>query len=99
MPRSDSFLDDIVLELAAQKLLENIGEALNQVRRTDPAMNAVIPNLHRYIGLRNHLSHGYDTVNYDVLWIIVIQEIPELARTLDEWLREAPDPDTGIPGA
>jgi len=93
----DSFRDDVVLELAVQKLLENIGEALSQVRRTDSTLSVVIPDMHRYIGLRNHLSHGYDSVNYDILWIIANQEVPDLARTLDELLRDAPDPNTGIP--
>jgi len=88
----DSYLDNIVLELAVQKLLENIGEALSQVRRSDPTMSEMIPDMHRYIGLRNHVSHGYDSVSYDILWAVAKEEVPKLASVPDRLLLVAPPP-------
>ncbi|MGB3306377.1 MAG: HepT-like ribonuclease domain-containing protein [Thermomicrobiales bacterium] len=89
----DSYLDNVVLELAVQKLLENIGEALSQIRRSEPTTSEMIPDMHRYIGLRNHVSHGYDSVSYDILWTVAKEEVPKLASVLDRLLLSAPPPE------
>jgi uncharacterized protein with HEPN domain len=34
------------------------------------------------IGLRNHLIHGYDQVDLDVLWQIIQADLPELVADL-----------------
>ena len=34
------------------------------------------------IGLRNRLIHGYDAVDFDILWQIVTEDLPPLIATL-----------------
>jgi uncharacterized protein with HEPN domain len=34
--------------------------------------------LHKIVGLRNRLIHGYDSIDYEMLWSVVVQKIPEL---------------------
>lgn len=36
-------------------------------------------------GLRNHLVHGYFSVDSELLWVAVTVEVPGLARTVHGW--------------
>lgn len=38
-------------------------------------------------GLRNRLIHGYDAVDFDILWDILKYDLPPLVRQLDEILQ------------
>ena len=35
------------------------------------------------VGLRNRLIHGYDSVDFDILWQIVQDDLPRLIQTLE----------------
>jgi uncharacterized protein with HEPN domain len=35
------------------------------------------------IGVRNRLIHGYDAIDFDILWTIAKRDIPELIQSLD----------------
>ena len=63
----ETFINDRGLQLITHKLLEIIGEALNGVRRSEPEVGVRVPNLQRFISLRNQITHGYDTVDYGIL--------------------------------
>ena len=39
-------------------------------------------------GTRDHLSHGYDDVDYQVLWDAVNQDVPVLLSTIEQVLKE-----------
>ncbi len=34
------------------------------------------------IGLRNHLIHGYDVVDLDIVWTTIKEDLPRLSETL-----------------
>jgi len=72
------------------KLLEIVGEALNQAYKAEAEATSAIPNLRRFVNMRNRITHGYDSVNYTVIWRVASEEIPPLRATLDEILRQAP---------
>jgi uncharacterized protein with HEPN domain len=36
------------------------------------------------MGLRNRLVHGYDTINFDLLWQILTVDLPELITKLEK---------------
>ena len=38
------------------------------------------------IGARNRLIHGYDSVDFDILWTIVENDLPGLIRQLESIL-------------
>ena len=40
------------------------------------------------VGLRNRLIHGYDSVDFDVLWGIVTADLPKLIDELAHCLRD-----------
>ncbi len=90
---ASSFDHDRGLQLIVHKLLEIIGEALNGIRQIDPDVAERIPNLQRYVSLRHRITHGYDSVDYGVLWSVAHGRVPALIETLNNLLEEAPPPD------
>jgi uncharacterized protein with HEPN domain len=77
---------DRLFELALTRLLEVIGEAANRIPDEIQAVNPEIPWL-QVIGLRNRLIHGYDSVDFDILWAIVKDDLPDLIRKLEKILK------------
>lgn len=80
--RSRTGLDsDRLLNLALVRLLEIVGEAASKVL---PAIQATIPAVPwpQIIGFCNRLVHGYDSVDFDILWDIVQIELPPLISEL-----------------
>jgi uncharacterized protein with HEPN domain len=81
------------LPLIVHKLLEIIGEALNGARKIEPAIEERVPNLQRYVSVRNRTTHGYDSVDYGVLWGVAHDRLPALVDEFGNLLREAPSPE------
>lgn len=89
-----SFRRNRLLRLAVQHLLVIGGEALSVLRRADGSLADSIPDLHRFIGMRNHLVHGYEAVSLDIVWQVASEEVPKFAAhvsaLLVDELGEAP---------
>ena len=83
---------DRQLNLALVRLVEIIGEA---AKRVGPATCEAHPQVpwSQIIGTRNRLIHGYDRVNFDILWRIVRDELPSLVEQLKTILSNAPQVD------
>lgn len=73
---------DRVVTLALTRLLELIGESVNRVDKDVRERHKHLP-WREMIALRNRLIHGYDTINFAVLWRIVQDDLPPLIRDLD----------------
>jgi len=73
---------DRQLNLALVRLLEIIGEA---AQRVPPEEQSKLPGVPwaEIIGLRNRLIHGYEAVDFDILWQIVTHDLPALIRFLE----------------
>lgn len=76
---------DRVMNLALVRLLEIIGEAANRVPPETQSKYRGIPWM-QIVGLRNRLIHGYDEVDFDVLWEIVTRDLPSLIQILEKQL-------------
>jgi len=72
---------DRLLNLALTRLLEMIGEAANRVPEEVRAQHPKLPWL-QMIAARNRLIHGYDSVDFDILWAIVSNDLPLLIHHL-----------------
>ena len=73
---------DRMLNLALTRLLEIIGEA---AARVPPETKTTLPGIPwpEIVGLRNRLIHGYDNVNFDILWAILVDDLPVLIAELE----------------
>ena len=74
---------DRLLNLALVRLLEIIGEAANQTSKEERSRYPEIPWL-QIVSLRNRLIHGYDAVDFDILWQILTQDLPLLITALEK---------------
>ena len=77
-----SFCDNRVLQLALTRLIEIVGEAAHRVSEPTQQAHPEIP-WPRVIGMRNRLVHGYDAVDYDLLWDTVVIDLPPLIAALE----------------
>jgi uncharacterized protein with HEPN domain len=79
---------DRKLNLALVRLLEIVGEAAGKTTDEDRQKCPAIP-WGPIIGLRNRLIHGYDSVDFDVLWQIFTIDLPRLITDLERCLGES----------
>jgi uncharacterized protein with HEPN domain len=79
---------DRKLNLALVRLLEIVGEAANRIPKEEHSGYTGIP-WSEIVGLRNRLIHGYDDVDFDILWQIVKQDLPALVKSLERILAES----------
>ena len=79
--------DDRQLNLSLVRLLEIVGEAAARVPTNEREKYPGIP-WPEIVGLRNRLIHGYDQVNFDLLWEIVQNDLPPLITELEVILGE-----------
>lgn len=77
----ESFDSDKFVRLAAQKLLEIVGEAAKQVTDEARQSRPEIPwsDLAR---LRDVYTHSYHRVDYDLMWEQLLTQLPELSAAL-----------------
>ena len=78
---------DRVFYLALLKLIEIVGEAATRI---SPPFQANHPELpwREIIGTRNRLIHGYDAVDTDILWTIVMTDFQPLAVQIKSLLSD-----------
>ena len=76
---------DRMLQLALTRLVEVVGEAASRVSETDRAIYPSIPWA-KIVGMRQHLVHGYDIVDLDVLWDTITDDLPPLIAELERIL-------------
>ena len=78
-------LNDWVIQYAARKAIEVVGEAANRVSADTRARYPDIP-WRDIIDMRNQLTHGYDTLDINVIWRTAHEDFPPLLARLNEIL-------------
>lgn len=86
----DEFLRTRGHQLVVWKLVEIVGEALRQGEETDPSLRSAIPEPRDVVNTRNRIVHGYDSVDFGLLWDIASDEIPPLRECLSMLLEADP---------
>ncbi len=83
----DVFLKDIKTQDAVVRNLEIIGEASKNISESIKKENIKIPwkNL---AGARDRLIHSYFGVNYDIVWAISKNELPEILPEIGDLIKK-----------
>ena len=82
----DDYETDALLRSAVERQFEIIGQALNQLSRTEPAASSKISNHRRIIAFRNILIHGYAAIDDRVVWDVVQKDLPVLEQEVQALL-------------
>jgi len=84
---------DTLLAYGVVRALEVIGEAAYHVT---PETRERLPEIEwaNMIGMRHHIVHGYDSINYDIVWTVVQDRLEPLVEILLPVLRPS-FPDLG----
>lgn len=78
----NKFKDETLLKRAAERDLEIIGEALNKLLKENPAVN--ISSAKKIIVLRNLIIHSYDSIDDEIIWGILQNDIPILKEEIEK---------------
>ena len=81
----DQYQGNAMLKSAVQWQLSVIGEALNNALKMDAAI--VITNARKIVDMRNKLIHGYDEVEDNIVWSVVIKYLPLLKDEVEKLLK------------
>jgi uncharacterized protein with HEPN domain len=73
--------------LAFERVMEVLGEA---AKRLPPDLRDRYPAVpwNLIVGMRDRVAHGYDAVDYQILWDAVQQDVPSLLKTAEQMLTE-----------
>lgn len=74
---------DRQLNLALVRLMEVVGEAAGKIPPEDRSKYPQIP-WGEIVSLRNRLIHGYDSVDFDILWQIITSDLSSLIAELEK---------------
>jgi uncharacterized protein with HEPN domain len=79
--KKDDFLKDDMAKRAFSRSVEIIGEA---VKNLPTDMYQKYPNIpwRKIAGMRDRLIHGYFSVDYELVWDVVINHLPSLKDEL-----------------
>ena len=83
-----TFTHNRLQQVAVERELEIIGEALKRLERSDESLFEKIENARKIIGMRNVLAHGYDVIDYRILWSTVTHDIAPLAAQIESLLKQ-----------
>ena len=78
----EQFIADETLKRAFVRSIEIIGEATKQVPED---IRKKYPHIQwrAMAGMRDRLIHGYFGVDYDIVWDVVINKMPELQQDIE----------------
>lgn len=88
IPEVKNFIDfqkDLKTRRAVERNIEIIGEAMTRILKAEPEIK--ISDTRKIVDTRNRIIHGYDTVSEDILWGIIIRNLPTLEKEVKELLK------------
>ena len=75
------YKEHIPTKRAIERELKIIGEAINRFKKSSPEIE--ITHAKAIIGLRNRITHAYDSIDDGTIWGIVINHIPALLTEVE----------------
>ncbi len=72
------FRKDLKTRRAVERNIEIIGEAMDRILEVEPDIN--ILNARKIVDTRNRIIHGYESVSEEIIWAIIIRDLPNLKK-------------------
>jgi uncharacterized protein with HEPN domain len=73
-----------LLRSATEREFEVIGEALNRLCNSAPAVSVQISSSHAIIAFRHRIIHGYDSVDDVIVWSTLQNNLPVLRNEVEK---------------
>ena len=84
-PTLSAYLANRTVRAAVERELIVIGEAVNRIRKGPSGLE--LTDAQRIVQFRNHIVHGYDSIQHAAVWQVMQQHVPalrvEVTRLLD----------------
>ena len=84
--RFDQYQNNLMLRRAIERNIGIIGEATNKLLKENPTV--AISHTKAIIATRNRVIHDYAAVTDDVMWKIVVNDLPKLKEEVTALLSE-----------
>ena len=84
----EDYEQDELLRSGVERKFEIIGEALNRIRRDDPAILDQIREYRSIVSFRNILAHGYDSIDDRIVWGIIEEDLDDLLKDVGKLVGE-----------
>ena len=81
-----AYQNDTRTRRAVERNIEIIGEAMKRILQKDTGIE--LSNSRKIVDTRNRIIHGYDSVSDDIIWNIVIAQLPVLHTEVEKLLNE-----------
>lgn len=85
---AEEYFADLKTKSAIERQFEIIGEALNRVKKINPALLDGITDWHQIIGFRNILSHCYHTTNDESIYSFATDDVRTLLNDVTIKLKD-----------
>jgi len=82
----ENFINNKAIKFAVERQFEIIGEAIKNFKKINTTIDITYSK--EIIGLRNIISHAYDSIDYPKVWAIVINHLPKLEIEIDALIKK-----------
>jgi len=79
------YISNKMLRRAIEREFEIIGEAMNRLDKIDSNLN--ITSKRQIIDMRNRVIHGYDKIDNEIVWGIIVRHLPTLKTEIQDLLK------------
>jgi len=80
------YYSSITVKRAVERELEIIGEAVSRILKTHPGFP--VSYARTIVDLRNRVIHAYDAIDDNLVWRIIIKDIPILKTEVEMLLKK-----------
>lgn len=80
------FQKDLKTQRAIERNIEIIGEAISRILKLYP--DFPINSARKIVDTRNRIIHGYDSVSKEIIWGIVMRDLPNLEIEIKRLLKD-----------
>ncbi len=76
-----AYISNKMLRRAIEREFEIIVEAMNRIEKMDSSIN--ITSKKQIINMRNRVIHGYDKIDNEIVWGIIVRHLPKLKKEIE----------------